>query len=106
MVVEFITVLTTASSQEEANRIADLLLELRFAGCVQIVANVKSRYWWDGRIEESQEFLLIIKTTAEQFEKVERTIKGVHSYDVPEIVALPIVRGSKDYLDWLKGEVG
>ncbi len=104
--MEFITVLTTASSREEADRIANLLLELRLAGCVQIVENVRSKYWWEGKIEESQEFLLLIKTTKEQFERVERTIKSVHTYEVPEIVALPIVKGSSDYLEWLKGEVG
>jgi periplasmic divalent cation tolerance protein len=102
----FLQVLTTAASEEEAEAIASTLLESRLAGCVQIVGPVRSRFWWEGRIDEAREWLCLAKTTADRYQAVEAAIRQSHSYDVPEVVAMPVVRGSDDYLAWLGGVVG
>ena len=103
--LEFIQVISTTDSKENAEKIAKALLELRLAGCVQIVGPINSHYWWKGKIEASQEFLCLIKTKKEIYNEVEETIKKVHKYTVPEIIACPITHGSIDYLNWLKTEV-
>ena len=102
---EFIQVITTTDSKENAEKIAKTLLELRLAGCVQIIGPINSHYWWEGKIETSQEYLCLIKTKNEVYKKVEDAIKRVHKYSVPEIIACSISYGSQDYLDWLKKEV-
>jgi periplasmic divalent cation tolerance protein len=70
--------------------------------CANIIFGVESRFWWKGRINKAKETLLILKTRRENFKRVEKEIKRIHSYEVPEIIALPIVAGSKSYLEWLK----
>ncbi len=100
-VVLFITTPTT----EEAQKIADVLLKQRKAACVNIVPSVSSSYWWQGKIESAQECLLIVKTKASVLNEVITLVKRAHSYTVPEIIALPIVGGNKDYLDWINKEV-
>lgn len=94
-------VLTTASSQEEARKIAQALVERKHAACVNIVPGVESTYWWEGKVEKAQELLLVIKTTASAFDRVQATIKELHSYTVPECVAIEIKQGSNDYLSWV-----
>jgi periplasmic divalent cation tolerance protein len=101
-----VVVLVTASSDEEAEKIARLLLEKRKAACVNVVPRVDSRFWWQGELDSAQESLLIIKTRATLVPEVTEIVKGAHSYSVPEIVALPIVGGNKDYLDWVDQETG
>jgi periplasmic divalent cation tolerance protein len=94
-------VLTTAGSQDEARKIARALVERRLAACVNIVAPVESVYRWQGEVENAQEWLLIIKTTAQAFSKVREAICELHSYDLPECVLLSIEDGSKTYLEWI-----
>ena len=97
----FIVVLVTASSKEEANKIARGLLEEKLAACVNILAGLESRFWWQGKIDSAQEVLLVIKTRKTLFNKLAKKVKSLHSYTVPEIIALPIISGNKAYLDWI-----
>ena len=99
----FLLVLTTCSSQKEATKIARSLVDLRLAACVNILAaRVESIYQWKGRTESAKEFLLIDKTSRRRLKALHREIKRLHSYEVPEIIAVPVVKGSADYLKWLK----
>ena len=100
----FIQVVTTTAKKEEAERIADALLEQRLAACVQIVGPIISRYRWKGTIETAQEWLCIIKSREELFGDLERTISKNHPYEVPEILATPVVAGGEQYLSWLRDE--
>jgi periplasmic divalent cation tolerance protein len=99
-------VLTTAGSNEEARQIAQELVELRLAACVNIVPQIESFYRWEGKVERATEWLLLIKTTAEAFERVRDSIQQLHSYDLPECVMLEISDGSSGYLKWLLENVG
>ncbi len=98
---EAIVVLMTAANGEEAARLADLLIGAHLAACVQILPEMESVYRWQGKIERQPEILLLAKTTLSKFEDLEREVRGLHSYETPEIIALPIVAGSAPYLDWL-----
>lgn len=100
--VKFLQISTTTSSQEDAERIARTLIEKRLAACVQIVAPVKSVYRWKGNIETVQEWLCLIKTTGDLFQQVSQTIRAIHPYETPEIIAIPIIDGSPDYLCWIQ----
>lgn len=99
-----VVVLVTASSEEESGKIADTLLEQRKAACVSVVPEVVSRFWWQGKLDLARESLLIIKTRAALVPEIVELVKKVHSYAVPEVVALPVVAGNRDYLDWLDRE--
>jgi len=99
-----IQVTTTAAARADAEKIARALVERRLAACVQVAGPVSSTYRWRGDIETAQEFLCIIKTRAELFEKVEFAIRELHPYETPEIIATPITGGSADYLKWLADE--
>jgi periplasmic divalent cation tolerance protein len=103
---EFIQVLTTVGSQEEARRIADALIERRLAGCVHLVGPIESFYRWQGKIETATEWQCWIKTRREHYDTVEAAIREFHSYEVPEILVLPVIAGSKPYLNWLEQETG
>ncbi len=94
-------VLCTCASQEEADRLADLLVGKRLAACVTVIPGVQSVYRWKGAIERSREFLLIIKTSQRCFEQMTAELVQAHSYDVPEVIALPVVAGSAAYLEWM-----
>ncbi len=96
-----ILVFTTASSKDEARKIARALVERLLAACVNIVPQVDSIYRWEGEVEEGEEWLLIVKTTRAAFERVRDTIKELHSYDVPECICLSIEEGSVEYLSWI-----
>lgn len=101
-----IVVLVTCGSQREARRIARALVDARLAACVNVVqAPVESIYRWKGRIETTREFLLVIKTSRKRFAGLEAEVRRLHSYDVPEIIALPIDRGSQPYLAWIDQSV-
>jgi periplasmic divalent cation tolerance protein len=102
---QYVIVLVTASCQEEAHKIADCLLQEKQAACINTLPGVKSAYWWQGKIESAEECLLIIKTKVSALDEVTRLVKSVHSYTVPEIIALPIVGGNEDYLGWIDAEV-
>jgi periplasmic divalent cation tolerance protein len=94
-------VLSTAGSEEEARKIARHLVENRLAACVNIVPQVESIYRWQGKVESSQEWLLVIKTVADSLVRVQEAIREVHSYELPECIAINIEDGSHEYLDWL-----
>ena len=102
---EFIVVLVTAGSPDEGDRLARELVEERLAACVNRVKAVQSIYRWQGKIECSEEELLIVKTRRDLFERLKEKIQQLHSYAVPEIVALPILAGSESYLRWLEEEL-
>jgi periplasmic divalent cation tolerance protein len=101
----FVQVLTTAGSEEEAGRIASVLVERKLAACVQVVGPVASRYRWKGEIEEAREWQCLAKTTRDAYDVVEAAIREAHSYDEPEIIATPIVAGSAGYLAWIDENV-
>jgi periplasmic divalent cation tolerance protein len=97
-----IVVLVTCGSEEEALKIANALVEARLAACVSLIAPIRSIYRWEGKIWDEKEWLLIIKTQKQRFEAVEKKVKSLHSYSVPEIISLAIVEGSPSYLSWLE----
>ena len=101
----YIVVLVTAKDADEAERIAQLLLKQRQAACVNIVPEVSSRFWWKDKLDATTESLLVIKTRDNLLPAVVKSVKSVHSYSVPEIIALPIVGGNQDYLDWIDHEI-
>jgi periplasmic divalent cation tolerance protein len=102
---EFVVLLITVANAEEARRIAEVLLKQRKAACVNIVPKVSSLFWWQDEIDSAEENLLIVKTKALQLNEVIRLVKENHSYEIPAIIALPIVGGNQDYLDWIGEEV-
>jgi periplasmic divalent cation tolerance protein len=99
-------VLTTCGNDEDADRLAHLLVERGLAACVNALGRVSSTYRWHGEVQRDQETLLIIKTTAARFEALEKTIRAESKYELPEVIALPIVAGSAAYLDWVRESVG
>ncbi|MBI4632708.1 MAG: divalent-cation tolerance protein CutA [Deltaproteobacteria bacterium] len=102
---KFIQVLTTTEKREDAERIARLLVEKRLAACVQIVGPVMSAYRWKGKVEETEEWQCLIKSREDLFSEVEKTVRSVHPYETPEIIATAILAGSGDYLEWLQDEL-
>jgi periplasmic divalent cation tolerance protein len=96
-----IVVFLTAANGEEATRLADLLIGAHLAACVQILPEMESVYRWEGKIERQSEILLLAKTTTAKFADLEREVRALHSYETPEIIAVPIVAGSNPYLQWL-----
>jgi periplasmic divalent cation tolerance protein len=103
-VEDFIVILVTASSEEEAKKIARSLVEKRLVACVNIIKDVQSIFRWKNKVSEEKELLLIIKTRKKLYKNVEEEVKNIHSYEVPEIIALPIIAGSKEYLYWIDSE--
>ena len=99
--MDAIVVLVTTSSEEEATVLGKMLVEHRLVACVNVLPKVKSIFQWDGKISEEEECLMILKTRKPLFRALEKTIIAQHSYDVPEIIALPIVEGSPSYLSWV-----
>jgi periplasmic divalent cation tolerance protein len=95
-------VLSTAGSEEEARKIANALVEQKLAACVNIIPQIESIYRWQGKVESSREWLLLIKTSAEKFGAVRDAIRELHSYDLPECIALAIDDGSSTYLGWIE----
>lgn len=102
---EYIQVLTTVPSRDEADRIARTLVDRRLAACVQVLGPIESTYRWRGAVEKSQEWQCAAKSRRELYDRIERAIREVHSYEVPEIIALPIAAAGADYLKWLDEEV-
>jgi len=101
----YIQVLTTTEKKEDAEKIAMALVERKLAACVQITGPITSTYRWKGNIEKAEEWQCVIKSRKDLFRDIEKAIKSVHPYEVPEIIAVPIAAGSGDYLDWLQGEL-
>jgi periplasmic divalent cation tolerance protein len=100
----YIQVSTTAERREDANRIARTLLEKRLVACAHIIGPMRSTYWWKGKIEEAEEWLCVLKTRKDVYAELERTLKAIHPYDVPQIIAVPVVDGSEGYLRWIEEE--
>jgi len=99
-----IVVFTTCGSEEEARKLATALIEKHLAACVNITAPVTSVYRWKGSVQESQEWMLIIKSRRERFAELRIVLEGAHSYELPEVLALPVVDGSPNYLAWVEAE--
>jgi periplasmic divalent cation tolerance protein len=100
--MSYIIVFMTASTNEEAVKIVRALLEERLIACAHIMDPVSSFFWWQGKIEEEKEVLVIMKSHESLFKKLSQRVAELHSYEVPEILALPIIEGSPSYLDWMK----
>ncbi|HEY50233.1 MAG TPA: divalent-cation tolerance protein CutA [Dehalococcoidia bacterium] len=98
----YIVVLITSDSIEESDHIARTLLEKKMVACVNIVRGIDSFFWWQGRLDSARENLLIAKTKASLLPEIVDAVRKRHSYDVPEVIALPIIDGNRDYLEWLE----
>jgi len=98
----YVVVFVTVQNGKEANKIATKLIEEKLIACANIVKGVKSVFWWKQKVDRADEVLLILKSRKRLFAKIVKTVKKWHSYDVPEIIALPIIDGNKDYLSWIK----
>ncbi|MDQ7821076.1 MAG: divalent-cation tolerance protein CutA [Armatimonadota bacterium] len=98
---EHVVVLVTVGDPAEARRIARALVEERLAACVNLIPGLASTYWWQGRVEEAGEVLLVCKTRRDRVEALEQRVRALHSYTVPEVIALPVVAGHPAYLEWV-----
>ncbi|MDP3142372.1 MAG: divalent-cation tolerance protein CutA [Candidatus Omnitrophota bacterium] len=98
-------VLITAANKKEAEKIAGGLIAKRLAACVNIVDKINSLFWWQGKVDRAKEVLLVVKTKQSAFKKIIREVKKLHSYDLPEIIAIPIIAGEKKYLRWLNESI-
>ena len=101
----YIVVIMTTSNREEAAKIVRSLLKERLIACANIVGPVSSLFWWEEKIDEASEFLVFMKTHKNLFQKLSEMVREIHSYEVPEILALPIIKGSPPYLNWLKASL-
>jgi periplasmic divalent cation tolerance protein len=103
---EYVQVMTTTANRTDAEKIAGVLVEKKLAGCAQIIGPISSVYWWEEKIERASEWLCLMKMSKAMYEDLESTIRKIHPYKVPEILAMPIVAGNMDYLSWLDGVIG
>ncbi|HDQ03938.1 MAG TPA: divalent-cation tolerance protein CutA [Deltaproteobacteria bacterium] len=101
----YIQISTTTATKEDAQKIARYLVEQKLAACAQILGPIESAYTWKGQVETADEWLCLIKTREELFAEVDAAIKKLHPYETPEIITVPIVQGSKEYLQWLDEEI-
>lgn len=101
-----VVILITASIGEEAEKIANKLLTQRKAACVNIIPKVRSLFWWKGELDSADEAVLIVKTKASLVDEIVSLVKEAHSYEVPEVIALPLIGGNPDYLNWMSDELG
>ena len=97
----YIIIIVTTAGREEAETIVQRLLEAKLIACANIIGPVSSHFHWSGKIEKAEEYLILMKSRRDLFEKLSETVKALHGYEVPEILVLPIVEGSKAYMDWL-----
>jgi periplasmic divalent cation tolerance protein len=104
MMDKHIQVFTTVEKREDADRIASSVVNKRVAACAQVIGPIRSTYWWKGKVEQAEEWLLMMKTREALFSVLEKEIKAIHPYEVPEIIAVPIVAGSASYLEWIEAE--
>ncbi|GAB6275099.1 MAG: divalent-cation tolerance protein CutA [Peptococcaceae bacterium] len=101
----YLQVITTTEKKDTAEEIAQKVVAKKLAACVQVVGPIISTYWWQNKIEKSEEWLCLIKTKKELYNELESTIIKIHPYEIPEVIALPIVTGNKDYLKWLEDNI-
>lgn len=97
----YVVVLVTTSSRKEAENIAQCLLDERLIACANLIGPITSIFTWEGKTEKAEEYMILLKTRLELFEKLSEKVKALHSYKVPEIITLPIIKGSDAYLEWL-----
>ena len=97
----YIIVMVTSASREEAEKIAHSLLDEKLIACANIIGPVSSLFWWAGTVEGADEHIILMKSSQDLFQKLSDRVKALHSYEVPEIIALQIVKGSKTYMEWL-----
>ena len=102
---DHVVVLVTVQDDAEARKIAAGLLEAKLVACANLVPQIQSLFWWQGKIDQAQEVLVVLKTQARHVEAIIKKVKSLHSYDVPEVIALPIVAGNEDYLKWIDESV-
>jgi len=102
----YIQVITTTETKTDAQAIANAVVEKRLAGCVQVIGPITSTYWWQGKIETTEEWLCVIKSRKDLYAGLEEAIQEAHPYKVPEILATPVTEGSESYLEWLDNELG
>jgi len=100
-----VVILVTVPTRDEAQMISQLLVGERKAACVNIVSQIDSIFWWEGKIDSEKECILVVKTKASLLDEVTNMIKQAHSYEVPEVIAMPIIGGNEDYLKWLNNEI-
>ena len=100
-----IVIITSCGSAEEAEKLAKQVLEARIAACVNVLMQNRSFYWWKGKIEEASEWILLVKTTRDLFPQVRSLLESAHTYELPEVLAIPVVDGSPNYLAWLDNEL-
>lgn len=101
-----VVILITASIDEEAEKIANKLLTQRKAACVNIIPKVQSLFWWKGELDSADEAVLIVKSKASLVDEIVSLVREFHSYEVPEVIALPLIGGNPDYLNWMSDELG
>ncbi|MEK6785527.1 MAG: divalent-cation tolerance protein CutA [Nitrospirota bacterium] len=102
--IQVVVVMVTTASQDEAMKIADQVVQSRLAACASTIPTVRSTYWWEGKLINDQETLVLIKTTSDKFNSLEEAIQKIHSYKVPEIIAIPVCQGFPPYLEWVRQE--
>ena len=102
MKTDFIVVLVTCGSKVEAEKIVDALLGKRLIACANIISGIESKFWWKGKIDKAKETLVMLKTRKKHFRRIEKEVKRLHNYEVPELIALPTIAISEGYLYWLK----
>jgi periplasmic divalent cation tolerance protein len=101
----YVIVIVTVANREEAVKIVRSLLEERLIACANIVGPISSIFWWEGKIDEANEFLVLMKSHENHFRRLSEKVAEIHSYEVPEIIALPIIKGSPSYLEWLNASL-
>lgn len=104
MAFQYLQVITTAGKLKTANKIASETTGKRLASCAQIIGPIKSRYWWKGKLETKREWQIILKTRQDLYKALEDEIRKWHPYEIPEIIAIPVVEGLPEYLDWIGKE--
>ena len=102
---EYLQIFTTTEKKQDAEKIANALVEKKLAGCVQIVGPIESTYRWKDNMETAEEWLCLIKSSWDLYEELEKAIKEIHPYETPEIIATPVVAGSRDYFTWLSEQL-
>jgi periplasmic divalent cation tolerance protein len=102
---DYAIVLVTTADREEAEKISKALLNERLIACANIIGPISSLFWWHEKIERAEEYVLLMKTRIDMFEKLVKKIKALHSYEVPEIIATPIIQGFRPYLEWLNSSL-
>jgi len=105
IMTEYIQVLTTVEHKADAEKIAKSLVEKRLAACAQVIGPLASYFHWQGKLDSAREYLCLIKSREDLFPELEAVIKSMHPYEVPEILATPIIKGGKDYMNWLAAEL-